>query len=95
MPENKTPHINHIQILRNIQAFGERLKKHKERFGFVSSNNLETNQEKTLVEPEIEQIPKNPKKELSLFINSRGRGYAPHFTWGITSPTTFNNGGNI
>lgn len=92
MPEKEILRANTAQILRNIQMFNERLKKRKERFGFISNN-----QEQEIVqkEPQIEQMPENPKREIKSFINQKGRGYAPHFTWGVIGPTTFNNGGNI
>ena len=92
MPEKEVLRANTAQILRNIQTFNERLKKRRERFGFISNN-----QEQEIIpkEPQIEQIPENPKREIKPFINQKGRGYAPHFTWGIISPTTFDNGGNI
>lgn len=92
MPEKEILRANTAQILRNIQTFNERLKKRKERFGFISNN-----QEQEIVqkEPQIEQMPENPKREIKSFINQKGRGYAPHFTWGVIGPTTFNNGGNI
>lgn len=91
MPEKETLRANTAQILRNIQTFNERLKKRRERFGFISNN-----QEKVVQkEPQIEQIPESPKREIKSLINPKGRGYAPHFTWGMIGPTTFNNGGNI
>ena len=92
MPEKETLRANTAQILRNIQTFNERLKKRRERFGFISNN-----QEQEIIpkEPQIEQIPENPKREIKSFINQRGRGYAPHFTWGMIGPVTFDNGGNI
>ena len=91
MPEKETLRANTSQILRNIQTFNERLKKRRERFGFISSNQEEIVQK----EPQIEQIPESPKREIKSFINQRGRGYAPHFTWGMIGPVTFDNGGNI
>lgn len=91
MPEKETLRANTAQILRNIEAFRERLKRRKERFGFVSNNQEEI----VLKEPQIEQIPENPKKEIKSFINPKGRGYGPNYTWGITGPATFDNGGNI
>lgn len=92
MPEKETLRTNTAQILRNIQTFNERLKKRRERFGFISNN-----QEQEIIpkEPQIEQIPENPKREIKSFINQRGRGYAPHFTWGMIGPVSFDNGGNI
>ena len=92
MPEKETLRVSTAQILRNIQTFNERLKKRKERFGFISNN-----QEQEIIpkEPQIEQIPESPKREIKSFINQKGRGYAPHFTWGVIGPTIFNNGGNI
>lgn len=92
MPEKETLRTNTAQILRNIQTFNERLKKRMARFGFISNN-----QEQEIIpkEPQIEQIPENPKREIKSFINQRGRGYAPHFTWGMIGPVTFDNGGNI
>lgn len=92
MPEKETLRANTAQILRNIQTFNERLKKRRERFGFISNN-----QEQEIIpkEPQIEQIPENPKREIKSFINQRGRGYAPHFTWGMIGPVSFDNGGNI
>lgn len=92
MPEKETLRANTAQILRNIQTFNERLKKRRERFVFISNN-----QEQEIIpkEPQIEQIPENPKREIKSFINQRGRGYAPHFTWGMIGPVSFDNGGNI
>ena len=94
MPEKETLRANTAQILRNIEAFRERLRNGKECFRFVSDNQ-EIKQEDVLEELQIEQIPENPNKETRLFINQRGRSYAPHFTWGNIGPTEFNNGGNI
>ena len=91
MPEKEALRANTAQILRNIQTFNERLKKRRERFGFISNNQEEIVQK----EPQIEQIPENPKREIKSFINPMGRGYGPLFTWGTTGPTEFNNGGNI
>lgn len=77
MPEKEVLRANTAQILRNIQTFNEHLKKRRERFGFISNN-----QEQEIIpkEPQIEQIPENPKREIKSFINQKGRGYAPHFT---------------
>ena len=91
MPEKETSRANTAQILRNIQAFNERLKKRRERFGFISNNQKEIVQK----EPQIEQIPENPKREIKSFVNPRGRGYAPNYIWGNIGPATFDNGGNI
>lgn len=94
MPEKETLRANTAQILRNIEAFRERLRKGKERFRFISDNQ-EIKQEDVLEEQRIEQIPENPKREMKSFINPKGRGYAPHYTWGTIGPATFDNGGNI
>lgn len=91
MPEKETLRANTAQILRNIEAFREHLKRRKERFGFISNNQEEIVQK----EPQIEQIPENPKREIKSFINPMGRGYGPNYTWGMTGPATFDNGGNI
>jgi hypothetical protein len=76
MPEKETLRANTAQILRNIQTFNERLKKRRERFGFISNNQEEIIQK----EPQIEQIPGNPKRETKSFINPKGRGYGPNYT---------------
>ena len=94
MPEKETLHANTAQILRNIEVFRERLRNGKERFRFVSDNQ-EIEQDDVLEEQRIEQVPENANREIKSFINQRGRGYAPHFTWGVIGPTTFNDGGNI
>ena len=93
MPENKELKPNTIQILRNIEAFRERLRNNRNRFKFMT-NESNISQENDLLEP-IEQVPVNTEKQPKSFINSRGRGYNPHFTWGMMGPTAFDNGGNI
>ena len=76
MPEKETLRTNTAQILRNIEAFRERLKRRREHFGFISNNQEEIVQK----EPQIEQRPENPKRETKSFINKIGRGYPSHFT---------------
>lgn len=76
MTEKESLRANTAQILRNIEAFRERLKRRRERFGFISNNQEEIVQK----EPQIEQIPENPKREMKSFINQKGRGYGPLFT---------------
>ena len=93
MPENKELKPNTIQILRNIEAFRERLRNNRNRFKFMT-NESNISQENDLLEP-IEQVPVNTEKQPKSFINSRGRGYGPNYTWGMTGPATFDNGGNI
>lgn len=94
MPEKEILRANTAQILRNIEAFRERLRSGKERFKFVSDNQ-EIEQGDVLEEQRIEQVPENANREIKSFINQRGSGYAPHFTWGTMGPAEFNNGGNI
>lgn len=91
MPENKELKPNTAQILRNIEAFRERLRSGRKRFESNESNVLQENN----LEESIEQVPINKEKQPKSFTNSRGRGYAPHFTWGTVGPSTFDNGGNI
>ena len=78
MPEGKELKPNTIQILRNIEAFRERLRNGRKRLKSIS-NELSVSQENDLPEP-IEQVPVNTEKQPKSFINSRGRGYNPHFT---------------
>lgn len=89
MPEDKI-HPNTLQILRSIKSFGERIKRNKERFGFIP-NIEDVPQEETQKEIKIEE-PVAAEQDSKILKNERGRAYAAHIGWGRS---TMENGGII
>lgn len=93
MPEKKPKLITFNQS--NTELLRNHIKQLKEKLG-LNIENIPV-QEVIKEEPKIEEskVSVAAEQEPKRFVNSRGRGYNPHFTWGLNGPLTFDDGGNI